>query len=152
MRFTAIQYGTATIQHPTILYDSVDSACHASPIVIDFSVELLYMSYYAGSNNAARVAISAKKYDHVTPVLKDFQGRPIRKRIEFMILLLYLVTEPSVPMHHAFGMSSLTRSRLLIVCKTTKTLLFPVYLSIRTVLICPLTIFHKAPFGTLGGK
>ena len=31
-----------------------------------------------------------------------------------------LVTEHFVPMHHAFGMSSLTTSRLLIVCKTSR--------------------------------
>ena len=41
--------------------------------------------------------------------------------------LLQLVTEPSVPMLHAFGMSSPSTSRLLIVSKTLrqlKTLLF----------------------------
>ena len=31
-----------------------------------------------------------------------------------------VVTEPSVPMHHAFGMSSLTTSRLLIMCRTSR--------------------------------
>ena len=31
-----------------------------------------------------------------------------------------LVTEHSVPMHHAFGMSSLTTSRVLIMCKTSR--------------------------------
>ena len=38
-------------------------------------------------NNAAKVNDS-KHYDHITPNLKDFHWLPIRKRIEFMILLL----------------------------------------------------------------
>ena len=38
-------------------------------------------------NNAARVVSGSKKYDHITPVLKDLHWLPIRKRIEFKILL-----------------------------------------------------------------
>ena len=41
-----------------------------------------------GQNNAARVVSGSKKYDHITPVLKDLHWLPIRKRFEFMILLL----------------------------------------------------------------
>ena len=41
-------------------------------------------------NNAARVVSGSKKYDHITPVLKDPHWLPIRKRIEFKILLLTL--------------------------------------------------------------
>ena len=39
-------------------------------------------------NNAARVVSGSKKYDHITPVLKDLHWLPIRKWIEFKILLL----------------------------------------------------------------
>ena len=39
-------------------------------------------------NNAARVVSGYEKYDHITPVLKDLHWLPIRKRIEFKILLL----------------------------------------------------------------
>ena len=39
-------------------------------------------------NNAARVVSGSKKYDHITPVLKDLHWLPIRKRIGFKILLL----------------------------------------------------------------
>ena len=39
-------------------------------------------------NNAARVVSGSRKYDHITPVLKDLHWLPIRKRIEFKILLL----------------------------------------------------------------
>ena len=39
-------------------------------------------------NNAARVVSGSKKYDHITPVLKDLHWLPIRKRIDFKILLL----------------------------------------------------------------
>ena len=39
-------------------------------------------------NNAARVVSGSKKYDHITPVLKDLHWLPIRKRIELKILLL----------------------------------------------------------------
>ena len=34
-------------------------------------------------NNAARVISDSKKYNHITPVLKDLHWLPIRKRIEF---------------------------------------------------------------------
>ena len=39
-------------------------------------------------NNAARVVGGSKKYDHITQVLKDLHWLPIRKRVEFKILLL----------------------------------------------------------------
>ena len=41
-------------------------------------------------NNAAslRVVSGSKKYDHITPVLKDLHWLPTRKRIEFKILLM----------------------------------------------------------------
>ena len=39
-------------------------------------------------NNAARLVSGSKKYDHITPVLKDLHWLPIRTRIEFKILLL----------------------------------------------------------------
>ena len=39
-------------------------------------------------NNAARVITRTKKYDHITPVLKELHWLPVRKRIEFKILLL----------------------------------------------------------------
>ena len=39
-------------------------------------------------NNAARVVSGSRKYDHITPVLKDLHWLHIRKRIEFKILLL----------------------------------------------------------------
>ena len=35
-----------------------------------------------------RVVSGSKKYDHITPVLKNLHWLPIRKRIEFKILLL----------------------------------------------------------------
>ena len=34
-------------------------------------------------NNAARVVSGSKKYDHITPVLKDLHWLPIMKRIDF---------------------------------------------------------------------
>ena len=115
-------------------------------------------------NNAARVVTGSKRYDHITPVLKDLHWLPIRKRIEFKILLLtfkcmqgcaplhlrkLLIVKQTntrtlrsniknllqIPhtnlkrfgdrafcayMHHAFGMSSLITSRMLIVCKTSR--------------------------------
>ena len=39
-------------------------------------------------NNAARVITLTKKYDHITPVLKELHWLPVRRRIEFKILLL----------------------------------------------------------------
>ena len=39
-------------------------------------------------NNAARKVSGSKKYDLVTPALKDRHWLPIRKRIEFKMLLL----------------------------------------------------------------
>ena len=114
-------------------------------------------------NNAARVVSGSKKYDHITPVLKDLHWLPIRKRIEFKILLLtFKCMQGCAPLYmrellvkqantrtlrsntknllqipltnlkrlgdrafcayapRLFGMSSLTTSRLLIVCKTSR--------------------------------
>ena len=39
-------------------------------------------------NNAARVITRTKKHDHITPVLNNLHWLPIRKRIQFKILLL----------------------------------------------------------------
>ena len=39
-------------------------------------------------NNASRVITLTKKYDHITQVLKELHWLPVRKRIEFKILLL----------------------------------------------------------------
>ena len=39
-------------------------------------------------NNAARVVSGLKRYDHITPSLKDLHRLPIRKRIQFKIQLL----------------------------------------------------------------
>ena len=39
-------------------------------------------------NNAARVVSGSRKYDHITPVLKNLHWLPIRKRIMFKILFL----------------------------------------------------------------
>ena len=39
-------------------------------------------------NNAARMVSGSKKYNHITPFLKDLHWLPIRKRIELKILLL----------------------------------------------------------------
>ena len=38
-------------------------------------------------NNAARVITLTKKHNHITPVLKELHWLPVRKRIEFKILL-----------------------------------------------------------------
>ena len=48
--------------------------------------EELLCSLQKAQNNAARVVSGSKKYDHITPVLKDLHWLPIRKRIEFKIL------------------------------------------------------------------
>ena len=53
---------------------------------------VLYMRNYGKlqrvQNNAARVITLTKKYDHITPVLKELHWLPVRKIIEFKILLL----------------------------------------------------------------
>ena len=65
---------------------------HALTIVMDFSThgitDELLCRLQKVQNNAARVVSGSKKYDHITPVLKDFHWLPIRKRIDFKILLL----------------------------------------------------------------
>ena len=48
-------------------------------------------------NNAARVVSVSKKYDRITPILKDLHWLPIRKKIEFKILLLTLTSCKDVP-------------------------------------------------------
>ena len=39
-------------------------------------------------NNATRVVTLTNKHDHITPVLKELHWLPVRKKIEFKILLL----------------------------------------------------------------
>ena len=39
-------------------------------------------------NTAARVLTKTRKYDHITPVLKDLHWLPVRERIQYKILLL----------------------------------------------------------------
>ena len=39
-------------------------------------------------NAAARLVTSSRKYDHITPVLKELHWLPVRYRIHFKILLL----------------------------------------------------------------
>ena len=39
-------------------------------------------------NAAARVLTKTKKFDHITPVLKDLHWLPVRSRIEFKLLIL----------------------------------------------------------------
>ena len=50
------------------------------------------MSCYAGSRKSKTMPlewlVAFRKYDHITPVLNDLHWLPIRKRIEFKILLL----------------------------------------------------------------
>ena len=68
-------------------------------------------------NNAARVVSGSKKYDHITPVLKDLHWLPIcpiRKRIEFKILLLTF--------KYMQGCASLYLRELLVKQANTKTL------------------------------
>ena len=60
----------------------------------------------------------------------------------------------SVPMHHTFGMSTLTTSRLLIVCKTSRNAkniaIFESLFDYMDHDNCPLTFF-KALLNILGG-
>ena len=55
-------------------------------------------------NNAARVITLTKKYDHITPVLKELHWLPVRKRIEFKILLLAREIHPLEPQRHRHSM------------------------------------------------
>ena len=49
-------------------------------------------------NNAARVVTLTRKHDHITPVLKELHWLPVRKRIEFKILLLaYMCLHGTAP-------------------------------------------------------
>ena len=42
-------------------------------------------------NHTARVITQWRKYDHITPVLVDLHWLPVKQRIDFMMLLLYLI-------------------------------------------------------------
>ena len=39
-------------------------------------------------NNAARVLARVRKYDHITPILRQYHWLPVQKRIEYKILTL----------------------------------------------------------------
>ena len=55
---------------------------------MNFSVESLLCRLQRVQINVAKVVRGSRKYDHITPVLKDLHWLPIRKRIELKILLL----------------------------------------------------------------
>ena len=48
-----------------------------------------FRSYHSIQNTAARVVTHARKFDHITPVLKQLHWLPVRYRIVFKILLGY---------------------------------------------------------------
>ena len=50
-------------------------------------------------NNAARVVSGSKKYDHITPFLKDLHWLPNRNRIDFKILLFTFKCSKDVPFY-----------------------------------------------------
>ena len=65
-------------------------------------------------NNAARVVTHTQKHDHITSILKEQHWLPVRKRIEFKILLLaYKRLHGTAP--------SYLRELLKKVCPTTDT-------------------------------
>ena len=61
-------------------------------------------------------------------------------------------TAPSLPMHYAFGISSPTTSRLLMVSELKTLLNLKVNLTIQTINICSLSIIYKALLNIIGGK
>ena len=60
---------------------------------LDYCNSLLYgigdglvKKLQAVPNSAARVVTGTRKYDHITPVLRDLHWLPVRHRIDFKVL------------------------------------------------------------------
>ena len=62
--------------------------------------EELICKFQRVQNNGARVVTLTKKLDHITPALKELHWLPVRKRIEFKILLLaYMYLHGTAPFY-----------------------------------------------------
>ena len=78
-------------------YQSMTTSCQGSfRRVFQYAAAILEN---AGANAAARLLMSCKKYDHITPVLINLHWLPVRYRINFKILLLTF--KPSMAWHLA---------------------------------------------------
>ena len=109
--------------------------------------QTMVWSHYTNSKRSSLAAHQGKNWVEYSAI--DFQMHARCAALFWRELLLlrsnpkHLFHMPSVPMHHAFGMSS-SLEGLLIVCKTRDTaenISKGVYLTIN---ICPLTILYKA--------
>ena len=56
-------------------------------MLIGISTKALYKLQLL-QNSAARVVTRTQKYDHITPVLKALRWLPVKKRIEYNVLIL----------------------------------------------------------------
>ncbi|CAB4028470.1 Hypothetical predicted protein, partial [Paramuricea clavata] len=74
-------------------------------------------------NAAARLVVGGKKYDHVTPILKQLHWLPIRARIDFKILLItYKALKELLDIYRPKRTLRSTSQNLLVVSKSkTKT-------------------------------
>ena len=80
--------GRILTQSPAQLlnYQSMTTSCQGSSRRVFQYVAAILEN--AGANAAARLLMSCKKYDHITPVLINLHWLPVRYRINFKILLL----------------------------------------------------------------
>ena len=73
----------ATIIH-ALITSRIDNGNSLLTGVTDYSLRKLQLA----QNAAARILTKARKFDHITPILKDLHWLPVRERINFKLLLL----------------------------------------------------------------
>ena len=131
-------------------------------------------------NNADRVVSGSKRYDYITPILRNLHWLPIRKRIKFKILLFtFKCMKRCAPLFFRESLVNKANTRFCDrafcayaprlwyelhdniraadgvqnVITQLKTLLFRrVYLTIWTINIVPLAILYIAHLNIIGGK
>ena len=79
-----LTYETAATVIHALITSRIDNG---NSLLIGITDRLLHKLQLA-QNTAARVLTKTRKFDHITPILKDLHWLPIRERINFKILIL----------------------------------------------------------------
>ena len=72
----------------SLIYSFVTSRLDNGNCLLNGISDALLKKLQLVQNTAARVLTKTRKYDHITPVLKDLHWLPVRERIQYKILLL----------------------------------------------------------------
>jgi dsDNA-binding SOS-regulon protein len=109
IRRNLTQDATTTLVQALVVskLDSLNSLLYGVPEKLTRKLQLV-------QNHAARVIVKLKRYDHITPVLKDLHWLPITYRVEYKICLLtYKCLQGTAPSYLCELLEEYTPSRTL---------------------------------------